>query len=207
MAKTFKLSPFGTFEHPWVNKPDTKFNSEGVFKTGHIVGGPEAIAHKELIDAEAQAAFDRFMESDEGKKLTPKQRKEWSVYVPYEEETDDNDNPTGYIKFDYKQNSKIKLKSGEVKDIKIGIKDSKSKDMHAPVWSGSEGRVMFSFRDIPMKSLKQVGVRMDFAAIQVTKLKQGGAGEFGEVEGGYTEEDQEHANRENGADTDQGGDY
>jgi hypothetical protein len=204
LAKEYYLSPFGTFVFPWINKPDTKFNSDGVFKTGLLcsMSDPAVVAMKDKIDTEVQAAFDRYFETDEGKKIKPAERKNWSVYVPYEEDTDDQGNPIGYIKFDFKQNAKIKLKDGSVKEIKVGIKDAKDKDMHKPVFGGSEGRVMYTLRDIPMKSTKQIGLRMDMAQVQVTKLQSGSSGPgFGEVEGGYSEE------AESGPSYDDGGDY
>lgn len=204
MAKQYKFSPFGIAVHPWVSKPDTKFNTDGVFKLGLTLSGADAQRFKEEVDAEAEAAFARYFETDEGKKVSPKDRKAWSIYYPYKEETDDSDNPTGYITFDFKQNAKIKLKDGTTKDIQIGIKDAKNKDVHKPVFGGSELRTMFTFRDIPMKSLKQAGVRLDFAQVQVIKLASSSGPGFGEVEGGYTEEDQEHSSNESG---DAGGDY
>ena len=205
-SKQYQFSPFGTFDHPWVNKPDVKFNTDGVYKTGLVLSGPEAQAFKEKVDAASQAAFDTYFETGDGRTLKPGERRQWSIYVPYTEEMDDSgDNPTGYITFDFKQNAKIKLRDGTTKDIQVGIKDSKNKDLHKPVFSGSEGRTMFSFRDIPMKSLKQIGARMDLAAIQVTKLSSSNGPGFGEVEGGYSEDEQSEAHQETTGDT--GGDF
>lgn len=204
MAKEYKFSPFGTFNHPWVNKPDTKFNADGVFKCGLVLGGKDAQSLKETIAAASEAALERFWETEDGKRIPAKERKQWTVYYPFTEEEDDNENLTGYIEFDFKQNAKIKLKDGTVKDVKVGIKDAQNKDVHRPVYSGSEGRVMFTMRDIPMKSLKQVGVRLDMAAVQVTKLQDSSGPGFGTVEGGYSESEQAHAADER----DQaGGDY
>lgn len=185
MAKTiYKTSPFGVAVHPWLNKPDTKFNADGLFQTGLRLEGAEALAFKEQIDTAAQAAFDEITEE-----MTAGERKKWSVYRPYTEEEDDNGNPTGAIVFDFKQNATIKLKSGEVKKVEIGLQDSAGNDINKPIFGGSTIRLMYSTRAIPMKSLKQAGVRLDFSMAQVLKLVKGTGGRgFGKVEGGYVDE-------------------
>lgn len=190
MARKYLTSPPGEAVHPWVNKPDTKFappGTAGVFKTGLKLSGAAAEKLAEEVDQEAQAAFDAYAEE---KGFTAGEKKKWSVYKPYERLEDDDGNPTGEIVFDFKQNASIKMRSGEEIEVKIAIKDSKNNDIKKPVFSGSTIRVRYSFRPIPMMSLKQVGVRLDFAAIQVIKMAdrtQGGGG-FGEYEGGYVDE-------------------
>lgn len=186
MATTYHDSFIGPFVYPWVNKPDTKFNSEGVYKVGLRGKGPEAEKLAAQLDADAQAALE-----DYTKDMTPKDKKAWSVHVPYEREEDDNGNPTGYVTFDFKQNATIKIKkTGEVKEIKIGIYDAEGNEMHSPVYGGSEGRVRYAKRAIPMQSQKKVGIRLDFAAVQISKLASGnsGGGGFGKIEGGYVED-------------------
>lgn len=209
MSKEYQLSPFGIATgYPWLNKPDTKFNADGVYHVDLMVSGEEAQTLKDKVDAAAQLAFDAYFEEGDGKKIPPKERKAWSVYVPYKEDTDDAGNPTGYIVFDFKQNAKIKLKSGEVKDIMVSLKDAKNNPVHKPVFGGSELRTMFAFRDIPMKSLKQVGVRMDLAQVQIKKLAASQGRNFGEIEDGYVEEDGDTGFTNAGpGETSSGGDY
>lgn len=209
MSKEYQLSPFGIATgYPWLNKPDTKFNADGVYHVDLTIGGPEAQALKDKIDAAAQAAFDLFFEEGDGKRIPAKERKTWSLYVPYKEDTDDNGNPTGYIVFDFKQNAKIKLRDGTTKEIMVGLKDAKNNSVHKPIFGGSELRVMFTLRDIPMKSLKQVGVRMDMAQVQVKKLATSTGRNFGEIEDGYVEDaDGEDTSTNTRVATDSGADY
>lgn len=183
---TFYTSPFGEAIHPWINKPDTKFNEDGLFKLGLRLSGPEADKLKTAIDAAAEAAFDEMTAE-----MTPGERKKFSVYRPYAEVEDDNGNPTGEIEFDFKQNAKIRLKDGTVKAIKIGIQDSRGKDVSVQVWGGSILRVMYSMRPIKMAGLKQIGVRLDFSMVQVKKLGSGNSSRgFGAVEDGWTADDE-----------------
>lgn len=180
-------SPFGLADHPHLNKADTKFNQDNpLFKVGLDVEGAEAEALAAKIDAASQAAFDAFFEDEGpngGAKLTPAERKKFTVYKPYERLEDDNGEPTGVIRFDFKQNEKLRLNDGTTKKITIGLYDAAGNEMDKLVRHGSEVRIRYSMRPIPMKSLKQVGVRLDFAMVQVRKLAEGGAKGFGAVDG------------------------
>lgn len=145
--------------------------------------------------------------------MTPAERKKWSVYYPYEVLEDDEGNATGDIVFHYKQNATIKLKDGTTKHVKIGIQDSAGKDMHKPLFFGTELRTMFAYRAIKMVSTKQAGVRLDFSMVQVLKLGTGGGNKgFGAVEGGYVDdgddgEDEGHATSGSASSAAVDGDY
>ncbi|WP_269929973.1 hypothetical protein [Aminobacter sp. HY435] len=185
MAKhTYYDSAFGIAVYPHLNRPDNKFNAENpLFKTGLRLEGEAAQRQKEKVDVAAQAAFDDYFENGDGKSLTPGERKKFAVYYPYEVEEDSDGNPTGAIVFDFKQNARIRLKDGTVKDVVIGLYDAAGKEMHKLVRGGSEIRINYCMRPIPMKSLKQIGVRLDFSRVQVRKLSEGNGGGFGAVEG------------------------
>lgn len=200
----YEFSPLGEAQvGTWINKADTKYNELGLFQLPMVVEGPDALRWKELIDTAAQAYFD-----EQTAEMKPPEAKKFSLYVPYEEVEDDDGNKTGAIKFDLKQNATIRLKSGEEKKVEIAIKDSKNKDLVGkPIFPGTILRAMYSFRGIKVASSKQIGIRMDFAAVQVFKLGEGrgkGFGNFGELEGGYSGDDQAEAH---GGNTDDGGDY
>lgn len=186
MSKTYHLSPFGVARHPWLSKADTKFHPDGLYKVELVLApSKETEAFVDFIKEEAQAAFDA-----EAEKMTPVERKKFTLYVPVEEELDDQGNPTGNVLAHFKQNALIKRRDGTEINVKVGIKDaSGTKEVRKPVYSGSELRVMYSPRPIKMSGTKQAGVRLDFASVQVRKLNSGGlSGGFGAVEG--YEEDQ-----------------
>lgn len=148
------------------------------------MSGAKAQKYKEEVDAQALAAFEEITAE-----MTPGERKKWSVYYPYEELEDDEGNKTGDIVFHYKQNATIRLRDGTTKQVTIGIQDSAGKDMHKPLFFGTELRAMFAYRAIKMVSTKQAGVRLDFSMVQVLKLGKGGGGKgFGAVEGGYVDD-------------------
>jgi len=197
MAK-YRVSPIGTFLHPWFNRPDTKFNADGVFQTDLVLSGKAAQDFKTLCDQASEEAF-----AERTDKMTPAEKKKWSIYRPYEEVEDDDGNATGEIKFSFKQNHKIKTRDGDIKTISIEIRDAKDNVIEAQVFSGSEGRIMFTTRAIEMSSSKQVGARLDFSKVQITKLVKGSGGGFGAVDGGYVQEDAGGSEPED----DNGGDY
>lgn len=182
----YRDSPFGIAVFPHLNEPDAKFNPNApVFKTGLRLTGEVAQKFKAQVDEAAQAAYDAyFAEGADGAKLSPKKREEFSVFRPYEEEEDGEGNLTGAIVFEFRQNASIKLRDGTVKKIVIGIYDAAGTEMHKLVRGGSEVRINYSMRPIPMASLKKVGVRLDFSRVQVKTLATGNSGGgFGAVDG------------------------
>lgn len=192
-SKVYRDSPIGPFVHPHLNRPDTKFNADGLFKVGLRLEGEVAEKLAALWDKEAEAAFQAWAEDEkQGGKLTPGERKKWEGFKPYTREEDDDGNPTGAILFNFRQNAKIKLKDGTVKDIDIALYDATGKGkVTKDIWGGSRGRINYSLRPIVMTSAKQVGVRADFGRVQVIELRSagsGGEGGFGAVDGGYEDD-------------------
>lgn len=187
--KQYVPSPIGPVIHPWFNKPDTKFNDDGLYHGKIVTSGPLAEKYAAEYQTMAEEAFaEHIQKLKDAGKLTPAEAKKWSVYVPFEREEDDQGNLTGRIIFEVKQNAKIKLQDGSLKEVKIGLYDSQDNEINVPIYGGSEVRVMWAPRVIPMPGQKRVGVRLDFSQVQVKTLKQsggnGGSG-FGALDDGY----------------------
>lgn len=197
----FKVSPEGEFLNPWINKADTKFNDDGLYQVDLIVEGEDAQDFREALDQEAEVIF-----AEKTDKMTPGEKKKWGKYVPYVLEEDDEGNPTGRTIFSFKQNAKIKLRDGTIKNIKIELRDSDNEVVSAQVYGGTVGRILYSTRAIEVASTKLVGPRLDFAKVQIIQLSEGsGGGGFGKVEGGFKGS---KGSNEQPADTDeQGGEY
>lgn len=207
MAKTYYESCRGEFLHPWVNKADTKFNADGVFKV-KLASEDKAErveAQKAKIQAAAEAALAEHIAD-----MPKGEAKKWSLYVPFHEEEDKDGEPTGRTVFDFKQNAKIELKDGSTKEVAIEIRDAKNQVADVRVFSGTIGRILYTMRKIVMSSTKQVGVRLDFFKVQVIKQaeRKGGGAWFSSVD----DEDafvagQESAGFGGGEDDEQGGEY
>lgn len=187
MAK-FYLTPIGTLVHPWINTPDTKYNTNGLYHVDVDASGPEAENLAKIIEAASLAHLQQFIEA---KKMKPGEAKKWSVYLPFERLEDDDGNPTGVIRFNLKQNAKIPSKAPDAvdgfKEVKIEIRDSANNIIDVPVFHGSEGRAMFTMRGVEAAATQKAGVRLDLAKVQITKLVSGGVRDagFDVVEGGY----------------------
>jgi hypothetical protein len=206
-STNYKDSPFGEAIHPWLNKPDTKFDDRGTggeFKVALAIegsAGGEAMFND--VSAASQRAFDDWMADEKGGLKLPKlKREEFKVYCPAHVERDENTGePTGRYVFDFRQNAKIKLRDGTFKDITIGLYDSTGKGaVTRGIWSGSIIRVRYAMRAIPMPGLKQVGVRLDFASVQVRKF----GGQQNQQQGGGFEADPEGEAVEEGMGPDNG---
>lgn len=204
-------TPAGLSKHTWVDRPDTKFDTDGLFKTKLVgdLSNPKIVALRAKIDAAAQAAFD-----EELKDLTPGQRKKWQVYLPYTLEEDEEGNETGRIVFEFKRNAKVTIrKTGEVKELSVAVYDSAGNAVKpAPaIYGGSTIKVMGSFRPIKISATQKAGVRMDFFAVKVLKMSQGAGGNpFSndeEIEDGWTSNATENSTSAGSEPADIGGDY
>lgn len=201
----YDVSPALDFRYPWINKADTEYNKDGLFH----VDGVGRLADQEIIDLKASLddAVDRAF-ADLTKDMKPGELKKWSKLYPYEMDEDDEGNETGYIVFKFKQNRTIKLKDGSTKTIKIGIRDSDDKLVSAQVFNGTIGRIMYSMRPIKVASSFKIGIRLDFAQVQIIELAQGSGGGFGKVEGGFKGEAPSSTSSEGGDESEESmGDY
>lgn len=183
MGSRFLLSPVGTFVHPWVTKADTKFLADGLLHTDLDVPREEAQPVMDKIEAAAKAALNKHTDT-----MPPAKAKQWSIQLPFEEVLDDETGePTGMIRFTFKQNAKIKLKDGSTKKITIEVRDAADNVVDTPVWGGDRGRVMFTMREIVVAQSSRAGVRLDFAKVQIVGKASSSMADagFGEVEGGY----------------------
>lgn len=176
--------PAGIAIHPWINKADTKFNVNGVFHTKYICDAalPEVQTIMAKVKEKAEERF-AFITKD----LTPAERKKWKVYVPYEDELDDQTGePTGRVVFNLKRNWKVKI-DGEEKELRVSVYDSKGEAIpegsEPAIFGGTELSAYCTMRDVKVPGTKQAGVKLDMFAVQVIKLSKGsGRKLFGAVE-------------------------
>lgn len=186
MGTKYKTSPIGTARHCWINRPDTKFNADGLYHTKLVLEGDDAAAFKAEIDADVERAYTEEADKAVSEGMKPAELKKWSKYYPYEVETDDeNGNPTGRVIFVFKQNAQIRLKDGTVKPFEVGIRDRKNKAINDNVFGGAEIRVLYAPRAIKMATAKQFGVRLDFSMVQLIKSAPKSGGGFDEIDGAY----------------------
>lgn len=150
--------------------PDTKFNTDGLFKISLVVdlSEPSAQAFKEKVDAAALEVFNA--------EIPERDRGGWEHYLPYERElSPETGERTGRVVFAFKRNAKIKLlRTGEVVDLTVAVFDSEGAHALPPPIIGDNSlvRVWGEFRPIRISAARKAGVRMDFSAVKVLRLER-----------------------------------
>lgn len=185
------VTPIGTFKYPWLNKADTKFDSDGEYKVSLVLPAKskEAKDLMKLIDAEVEKAVET-AKADPKNKKSAKQITE-TESRPYKMEVDEDGDETGNVEFLCKRKAKYKKKdSDKLFKREIPLWDSAGQRLDpedTSVWGGSEGRVKINLRHWYFPKDKEAGVGLDIVEVQITKLVQGegGASGFEEVEGGF----------------------
>ena len=162
------VTPAGIAVYPWLNKPDTKKFESGNNKPQYKVKlklTPQEFEKslKGLIDEAAERGL---VEAIAEKKT---RKKTFSLYVPYEDELDDEGDETGNILVKFSQNAQIRRKDGEVIDIVIPLFDKTGEATDVLVFGGSLIKVAFTMRTFANDATKQAGVTLDIAAAQVLK--------------------------------------
>jgi hypothetical protein len=186
MARSYKQSRKGIANHAWINKADTKFNTDGLYHTDIIYDGKVAEDFRKEIDLLVEDAL-----KEHTKEMKPGEAKKWSAHYPYSvEENEDTGAETGRIVFKFKQNAVIHMEDGTKKPIKISIRDAKNKVTPTPIYSGDTIKVLYAPRMTIATSNKTVGIRLDFCAAQIVAKaqRQGGGGGFDEEPDGYEDE-------------------
>lgn len=209
MAKKLLTSPKGTLVYPWLTgKADTKFKAEGEWKTGLRVAQTDkgAIALIEKIDAGiAQAVAEaRKQHPDKAKKIKACEDK------PYRNEVDDDDNPTGYVIFNFKMKASGKnRKTGEEFKQKPALFNAAGEPMDpaSKIGAGSLAKISFEIVEFFTSTKIGAGVSLRMSGVQIITLIEWGGGNaeyhgFGNEE----PEDDEDGDEDEDEDQDEDGD-
>jgi len=192
------VSPVGTAVFPRLKagSPDTKFDSNGVYKVDLDVPAADV---QEMLDVIEQQR-DEFADKVRAQMPPAKAKKLRVSDLPFEENED------GSIRIKFKMKAKVESKKGTftqvpaVFDAKGApmfniIKNADGSETHEPIdiWGGS--RIRVAFDAIPYESpLMGIGVTFRLKAVKVIELVAGGQGKtangfgFGEEEEGYAHE-------------------
>lgn len=195
MATQFYYSVPGILgPYPWISKADTKYKDGGLFHGTHIAeANQETEDLKNFLTKAAEISL-----ADQITKVARKDQHDWTVYLPFEDERDQEGNLTGRTVFSFAQNQTLKLKDGTIKVIHIAVYDAEdnllTKKVTSPeglvtyenpaIFQGTLGVFKYSVRPIVIVGSQKAGVRLDFAAYQLIKaagLEEHGG--FGKREG------------------------
>ena len=159
----------GVSQYAWLTQPDTRFDEIGHYKTNLILSGQDADTLKAAINEELTKSVALAKEKAKGKNIK-------TAPAPFEDELDDDGQPTGSTVFKFKTKAQITTKDGKIIPNRVAIFDSKGTPMtDCNVWSGSEMKV--SAELVPYyTAMVGAGVSMRLRAVQITKLVEGGNG-------------------------------
>lgn len=166
-------SPRGLAVYPHLNRPDTKFDPDGHYKTGlKLDPSDEKVSEflEGIRDQENRAALQHAMETTGKKKAQLRQ-----AASVIKEEEDDDGKPTGFVILNFKTKAKGKSKSGEEWTRKLAIVDHKLQPLDANVGGGSTIRVAFNIKPYFMPTTGY-GVSLYLNMVQVIDLVTFGAG-------------------------------
>ena len=123
------VSPVGVSQYAWLTTPDTRFDETGHYKTNLIINGKEAQSLKTQIDAEIKKSVALAKEKAKGKNIK-------MANPPYEDDVDDNGEPTGSTIFKFKTKAQLTTKDGKIIPNRVAIFDSKGTPMtDCNIWS------------------------------------------------------------------------
>ncbi len=175
-------TPKGRAEYPRLDKPDTKFVTEGVYKIDLCIPAADAAGLKNNIDevhAEAIALANAELK-EKGKKGPAKENG-----LPYEERAD------GTIVFKFKTNASGKdPKTGETFEIRPALFDRAGTPLPAGTRVGGGSLCRVSFIPLPYVKPLGSGVTLRLSAVQVIEMQHHSAPA---ASFGFSSEDEEAA--------------
>jgi hypothetical protein len=202
MANTSKIMK-GKALWAKVFEPDTKFDANGIYSVNLIIPEAEAAEICEYLDGVVQQRY------DEEVKAKPKLKNGLSTKAPYDNEYDQNGDPTGNIEFKLKLKAKVQARDGSTYSQKPIVVDAKRTPMDRDTAIGNGSLIKVAYEPIPyvMASTKQVGVSLRLKGVQVIELVEYGnsGNSMFDEEDGYVTERVEKDNR-NDIDFDDEGD-
>ena len=155
-------TPVGELVYPWLSKPDTRYDPEGVYQTKLLL--PFEMA-QDLIAKLEKIRNDFIHTLDTAKQNT---------YRPadvYEDELDDDGNPTGNVLFRFKLKAKVTPRDGdpfEQAPVLVNAEDGSA--IEQPIYGGTMAKLKAQVVPYALASAKTVGVTLRFRSVQVHEL-------------------------------------
>lgn len=162
-------TPVGVARYPHLNKPDTRFDDDGVYKCDLIVPEDEAA---ELIEYLEGIRDEKFQELD------VKKQKQYSKAPVCEAELNDEGEETGNVIFKTKLKAVGRNDKGEEWKNEPKLFDSFGRPVdrdEVQIWSGSKLIIAGTVMPYAMGSTKTVGVSLKCAGVQIIELVTGGS--------------------------------
>jgi hypothetical protein len=218
MAKREQLfTPIGVFKYCHLNKPDTRYKEEGEFSVNVLLDKEDPAVKKLMKDLDrkaklaAEEAQEKFDEANGQQKAKWKKKgiTEPTINPWYEEEYDDEGDPTGNIILKMKTKAQFQdRKSGRMIDKVVKLVDGRGQVIPAKkrplVYGGTMGRVAFAVGNVFIPKDADCYLSFYLNEVQITKLVSAGSGtsSFGAVEDSDFDADELEEYEGNAADDD-----
>jgi hypothetical protein len=202
------VSPAGLFLFPKLRTPDTKFNKDGLFSVDLVLEPAEAEVFIKSLQRDHDLAIAEGQTQYAGLKPAFKANHPFQANPFYVLEYDDKEQPTGRIIVKFKATAvfTVKGKNGEAERVNrtIAVYDSRGNVLppSVDVWSGSMGRVAFSYFPYFVSGTGAAGLSLRLESVRVLKLMTRGAADpFGAPEDGFEYHAAANDNDDRAADT------
>lgn len=191
-------TPPGRAQYPYLTRPDTKFEEDGVYRTQLIFEGQAATKMATLLDRLYDEAYEEAVEAYMSKKDVVRKVAEKKIDRgpdPYEEELDEEGEETGRIIVKFKNRASGERQDGTRWTWRPAIFDARGEPVEPglKIGSGSLLKVSFEPSKYYVASIG-AGVSNRLQAVQVLDLETWGpssAEDFGfdSVDNGFSVED------------------
>lgn len=213
------MTPKGASRFASLTTPDTKFDPEGIFKTGIILPADSANQDSgkykgqgimdmlneaaEDIFAKTKADLEESLKTLKGEKLAKAKKALAELKkgdLPASPEYDEDGNETGNIILNFKMKAQRKdKKTGKVTKMYPKLFDAAGKPLPKgiDIWGGSLIKVAGSLNPFYIPGTNTCGVGLRLAAVQVIELRSSGGGDAASY--GFGKEDGYEAPESEGA--------
>jgi hypothetical protein len=169
-------TPVGVALYPWLTKPDTKHNVEGVYSV-NLTFDSEDSAWAVFLE-KANKVLEAY-KAELQETLKPGDYKKVEFVTPGTHIEDEDGNETGRMKINCKQNAVIhNKKDGTTAYPKVALwnTDGTPFDVEQIIYSGSKLKVNVEINPYYMPSTKKAGISFRLRQVLVVELSQGSSG-------------------------------
>ncbi len=158
-------TPVGELVYPWLTRADTRYDPDGVYQTKILMPFENA---QDLI-ARLEGALTDFVGT-----LDVAKQKTYSQAPVFEEELDEDGNPTGNVMFKCKLLAKVTPREGEpFTQAPVCVMAENGEAVDKPIYGGSMARIKGQIVPYSNAASKVAGVTLRMRSVQVHELVSG----------------------------------
>jgi hypothetical protein len=157
-------TPTGKARFPALQQPDTAFTSEGEYHVGLVVDPDTAEQLTSTVEKLLEGYYNEVFNQ-----LNQKQAKKLYKYLPWEEEYDENDEPTGNIIVKFRSKTMVTKEDGSQFSLQPAIFDKKKRPWPEDklIYGGSIIKVSTTTTPYYIPSTGMCGIKLRLNAVQV----------------------------------------